>query len=113
MNKHAVVLLISIILGLVEAGLAVPLILRRIKPNSMYGLPGARAYDSSRVWYRANSYFGKLLVGAGIASAIATALFWASKPHMATRFLGAIELGILLVPFAVALVLARLSLRKY
>jgi hypothetical protein len=63
MSPHLVV---HIAIGSVVVVLAVPLILRKVPMNSVYGVRIAKAFSSDRNWYEINAYGGKLLLGYGI-----------------------------------------------
>lgn len=113
MTKREIVLLVGLIAAVVEAGLAVPLIMKKVRPNSLYGLPRAARYESRRTWYRANRSFGWLLVAAAALSAIATVLIWVIKPHPAsTKEFAGVEALVLIVPFLVALAAGSANLRR-
>jgi len=61
-----VVTYVSIVLAaLVTAGLGVPLIQRKVPPNSMYGLRTHATSQSESVWYEANARTGRHLVCLG------------------------------------------------
>lgn len=53
-------------MGLLLAGLSIPMIQRRIKPNPYYGFRVPKAYTSDAVWYEINAYSGKRLLLAGV-----------------------------------------------
>jgi uncharacterized membrane protein len=55
--------------GLLIAGAAIPLILRRIKPNRWYGFRTDKSLSAERVWYEANAYSGWLLLCLGVVLA--------------------------------------------
>lgn len=54
--------------GLLITALSVPMILRRVKPNPWYGFRTAKTLADEGVWYKANTYSGRLLLGTGISS---------------------------------------------
>jgi uncharacterized membrane protein len=45
--------------GALFAGLGIPLIQRRVKPNSLYGLRVAATFADDRVWFDANAHSGR------------------------------------------------------
>ena len=53
--------------GLLVIALSIPLILRRVPMNHLYGVRIARAFESDAAWYDINAYGGKLLLAYGIA----------------------------------------------
>lgn len=52
--------------GLLTAGLSLPLILGRIPPNKWYGFRVKRTLKNKKIWYLANTYAGKWLLGTGL-----------------------------------------------
>ena len=70
-------LLMQVVSSLVLISLTVPLILRKIPPNGLYGFRVPRTLRDPVVWYEANAYAGKCLLGAGVAILVgAPALFF-------------------------------------
>ncbi|MGE0640802.1 MAG: SdpI family protein [Thermoanaerobaculia bacterium] len=53
--------------GLLLTGLSVPLILKRVSMNPLYGIRIAKAYESESNWYAINSYGGRVLALVGAA----------------------------------------------
>ncbi|MHC1724416.1 MAG: SdpI family protein [Syntrophobacteraceae bacterium] len=49
-------------IGLLTALLSIPLILRKIPMNHLYGIRIQKAFVSQRNWYEINAYGGKLLL---------------------------------------------------
>src|SRR5690606_35974547 len=54
------------------AVLSVPLILRKVPPNALYGFRTPLTRSSPEVWYPANAYAGKALLGAAALAGIGT-----------------------------------------
>ena len=59
--------------ALLIAGAALPMILRRDKPNRWYGFRTPKTLGDERVWYEANAYSGRLLFGLGVILAAGSA----------------------------------------
>jgi hypothetical protein len=49
---------------------SLPMIRRRVKPNSVYGLRTAKTLSNERIWYDANAYAGRMLLRAGIVGLV-------------------------------------------
>ena len=62
--------------GALLVALAIPLILRKIRPNALYGFRVAPVFDSDDIWYAANRYAGKWLAAAGAAILAAAVGFY-------------------------------------
>src|SRR5688572_18081197 len=52
--------------GIVIFGLAIPLILRRVPPNGVYGVRTKASFASESDWYRINSIGGRHLAVSGL-----------------------------------------------
>ena len=71
------ILLVHVSAGLLMAALAVPLMRRKVGPNSLYGFRVRRTLDDPRVWYDANAFAGRCFFRSGIGTALAClALYW-------------------------------------
>ena len=62
--------MLFLIVGLLVAGLGVPLWLRRVPPNRLYGVRTASTLADDSHWYAVNASAGRAMVGVGIATAI-------------------------------------------
>lgn len=60
------------LIGLLFVGISIPLILRRIPPNWMYGFRTRKTLANPDIWYKANEYAGKLLAIAGVMMTLAS-----------------------------------------
>ena len=55
---------------------SIPLIRRMIKPNYIYGFRLPQTLADTDTWYAVNAFGGRLLFGLGIATALATLIFY-------------------------------------
>ncbi len=60
-----------VLVSLLLVGLCVPIILRKVKPNSWYGFRVPKTLSDEKIWYEANAYSGRLMLVAGIIWAVA------------------------------------------
>ena len=60
--------------GVVILTLAIPLILRRVPPNAIYGIRTRAAFASESEWYRINSIGGRHLAVSGLVILIVGAV---------------------------------------
>ena len=67
------------ILGAVTVVLAIPLLLRRIPPNPIYGLRLPATFKDEQVWYDANAACGRDLALFGAAITLLAALLPAAR----------------------------------
>jgi len=56
--------------GLLLIGLSVPLIRRKVRPNAWYGFRVRQTLADPDVWYAANAYAGKCLLGVGVITVL-------------------------------------------
>ena len=72
-------LVATTIVSVLEIGLAIPLIRRRVKPNSLYGLRTSDTFADEWVWYEANAASGRDLLKLALvqlAGLFLPLLFW-------------------------------------
>lgn len=62
--------------GLLLSVLAVPLIRRKIGPNAWYGFRVSQTFADPEIWYAANAYTGRYLLGTGIITVLAAVGFY-------------------------------------
>ena len=60
--------------GIVILALAIPLIMRRVPPNGLYGVRTKAAFASANDWYRINHIGGRYLAVAGALVVVAGAV---------------------------------------
>jgi hypothetical protein len=97
--------------GLLLAGLSVPLILRKIPPNGLYGFRVPSTVNDPRLWYMVNAYAGWrfLVVGLG-TSAGAIILYFTTLPDIEKYALSC--LGVFLALFLWGIITSFLYLRS-
>src|SRR5205823_6259067 len=67
----AVLLVLFVAVGLLLAALSVPLILGKVGPNPLYGFRVRQTLEDPAVWYPANAYAAKGLLGVGLGTSTA------------------------------------------
>jgi len=72
----AVALVLFVGFGVLLVLLGVPLALRLVRPNLLYGVRLRQTLEDPDVWYGANAYIGRFLVGAGIVAVIAAVVLY-------------------------------------
>ena len=88
--------------ALLFALLAVPLIVRRIPRNRVYGFRTRSTLIDDRVWYEANAHFGRGLLIASISTAIAILVLYGVDGLAPALFLKA-SIVALVAPLFVAI----------
>lgn len=56
----------AITIGAVSIVLGIPLFLKRIAPNGMYGYRTIKTLGDPAIWYQANRYCGRAMIYAGV-----------------------------------------------
>jgi uncharacterized membrane protein len=88
------------------AVLSVPLVLRRVPPNALYGFRTPLTRSSPEIWYPANAYAGKALLAAAAVAGVATRLLPADAADW-------MPVALLVAGVVVATVAAFLHLQNY
>jgi len=97
------ILLISVC-GIVGA-LSVPLILKKVRPNPLYGFRTPRTLSNPEIWYPANAFAGwAMLIGAVTSAGVLAVLPKSSRPLVAVL--------VLVVPLGIAVVASVLYSRR-
>lgn len=96
--------------GLLLAGLSVPLILRKIPPNGLYGFRVPATLKDSNLWYRVNEYAGRRFLVVGLGTAVsASILYYTTNPDVDNFALSC--LGVFLALFLWGMITSVLYLR--
>ncbi len=73
----AFLLILYLVSGTLLTALSIPLILRRIPPNGLYGFRAPATLSNPDLWYKVNTYAGKRLLAVGLATVVAAAALYA------------------------------------
>ncbi len=92
---------------LLFVALAIPLILRRVPRNIVYGFRTRTALSNDFVWYEANAYFGRGLIIASFISAVAAVILYMTQCLSPESFLKASIVVLVAPPLIAALATAR------
>jgi uncharacterized membrane protein len=89
--------------GLLLAALSVPMILRKVKPNGLYGFRIPATLRDPKLWYEANAYAGKYLLATSLLFVLAAVLLYL-VPGLGLDAYALLCLGFILAGLAVTLV---------
>ncbi|MGO9056470.1 MAG: SdpI family protein [Candidatus Binataceae bacterium] len=95
----------SLIAGVVLIAVSIPLILKKIGPNPIYGFRTSKTLSRPEVWYKANSVAGKDLLIAGLVVIVCDLVLTILPGFCSTRLqapLAPVYILLLAVTFAVA-----------
>jgi uncharacterized membrane protein len=74
------------VVGLVLIGISVPLILRKVPPNSFYGCRTRKTLSDPKIWYEANQISGKDFCTSGAIVLVASLLMLLFGKNLNTNF---------------------------
>jgi uncharacterized membrane protein len=81
--------------------LAIPLMLRKVPRNVVYGFRTRATLGDDRLWYEANAHFGRGLLIASIVSALAILTLYHGQYFSPPTFLK-VSIAVLILPTAIA-----------
>jgi uncharacterized membrane protein len=84
--------------------IAIPLILRKVPRNVVYGFRTRATLENDFVWYEANSYFGKLFLISSFVSALLIVFLYFSDIVSKQNFIN-VSIAVLVVPPMIAVLL--------
>ena len=96
--------------------LGIPLILEKVKPNSVYGFRTVKTMSDEKIWYPANKYSGKLMIITGMIMILASAIllctnFGKAMPNAKT-IVPLVALAVMLIPIIFMIIASVLYLKK-
>jgi len=97
----SILTIVFITSGLILAGLSVPLMLRKIPPNGLYGFRVKKTMEHPEIWYPVNAYGGKWLLAVGIGVVLAAVIF-VNIPGLTLDVYAYCVLGVLVLLFTLA-----------
>ena len=98
------------VVTLVFVFVAVPLALRKVPRNTIYGFRTSKTLKSDSIWYEANAYFGRALIYASLASVVTIFLMYSFLRPEPDWFFKASLLA-LVVPSGIAAIAAWIHIR--
>jgi len=104
--------LTSIGSGLLIVLLAIPMILRKLRPNRIYGFRTRKTLSNPDIWYPANRAAGFAMVVAGLSMIVVTGclmLFW---KDISLDTLGLVQLALWTVTIGGMTICSFIALRK-
>ncbi len=97
-------LLTILILDAVCIIVAVPLVLRKVPRNVVYGFRVRATLDDDFVWYEANAYFGRLFIISSLVSALLIIFLYFSGLIPESYFLN-VSIAVLALPLLIPVVM--------
>jgi len=96
--------------GLLLILMSVPFLAQKIKPNPFYGFRTARTLNDPAIWYKANAYAARMIVGIGM---FVVMLAWTlGESHLSHRAYGAALGAVLLLGMSFAVALSYWHIRR-
>lgn len=82
--------------------IALPLALRKIKPNPYYGFRVQTTLEDPEIWYAVNEHFGRRLILVGVIEALASIALYLI-PNLSLDAYALSVLGVFVIVFSAAL----------
>ena len=101
---HLKALVTILICDVIFAIIAIPLILRKVPRNVIYGFRTRATLENDFVWYEANAYFGKLFLISSLVSTVLIVFLYFSDIVSAQNFINA-SIAVLVVPSLIPVLL--------
>jgi uncharacterized membrane protein len=105
-------LIIFFISGIIISALAIPLIRRKIKINSWYGIRIPQTMENEKIWYAVNEIMGKYIFAWGIIISILS-LYFSLNPTDPKFLMTYILLTILILGTVLLVILSYKIANKY
>jgi uncharacterized membrane protein len=107
---ESIVRWIFVFVGLLSAGLGIPLALGKVPPNLFYGFRTSKTLSSPEIWYPANRSLGADMTVAGIVITVTSAVIAVACPDLVVVAFA--NLGVLLTTLVVVVVRGFANLRR-
>src|SRR5262245_16471595 len=85
--------------------LAIPLMLRKVPPNVIYGYRTRATQSNVSLWYDVNAHFGRRFLIASVISGVAALVLWRIRP--ADEVVPLLVVALVIPPLIAALATAR------
>ncbi|HEX6881653.1 MAG TPA: SdpI family protein [Terriglobales bacterium] len=108
-NPPELAAFMTILLPIVNILISIPLVMRIVPQNRLYGFRTRRTLSDERVWYEANYMGGKNLIIASVLALVARAVIFEVLDTAVAPF---VSMGVLLVLITLALILSMAQLRN-
>lgn len=92
--------------------ISIPLVLRKVPSNRLYGFRTPKTLRSDKIWYEANAFFGRGLIVASLVSAVAILAIYALADLSPDLYLK-VSLIALIIPSGIAVILTFLHIRNF
>jgi len=112
MEYGALMPLVFIFVGTLEIIMGIPLLLEKIKPNTLYGFRTPKTRSSDEIWYKANKYFGRDFLIVGIIITICSLFLLVCESGLSVIEISWIGILILTVPLVAVVVRSLVYLKK-
>lgn len=85
MSEVAAYSILFAVVGLVLIGISIPLIMRKVPPNSFYGCRTRKALSDPKIWYEANHVSGIDFCVGGVVVLVSSLMILALGHNMETN----------------------------
>ena len=105
-------IVIIVVYGVMLIAMAIPLSLRKVSPNVIYGFRTTKTLSSPEIWYQANEFCGKLFIVVGALALITALALWGFRNALSTQAILLIFLISELYPLVVALAASFMYIKR-
>lgn len=105
MDSRENIMLMYVGFGLLLSVLAIPMILRKIKPNPFYGFRVPKAINNPEIWYEINAYSGYWFFATGLVSAVMAAVVYV-LPGLDNASSSLIQAGVVFALLTIGIVMS-------
>jgi uncharacterized membrane protein len=114
MKPQTVFMISGLVIGIAYLGLGIPLALKRISPNKLYGMRTRKTLSNPEIWYCANAFSGRWMMAAGLVSLLSALLlpYAAATLNLHVAALAILALAFEVLPIIVVVVASAIFVQK-
>ena len=112
MGVEIIIEILFLMVGLLEIGLSIPLILEKVPPNPWYGFRVKKTFSSEEIWYKANRYLGRDLLVAGLILVISVLMLSMFAGRLSNYTIIWICVALVIIPLLIVVIRGFLYLNK-
>jgi len=104
MYDYEIIILAFILIGILEIILGIPLLLKKVKPNWLYGFRLPKTLSSDEIWYKSNKYVGRDLIVVGIIVILGSLFLLIFKTDSLAIGISLLSILLIILPIIVILI---------
>ena len=112
MSSPALINFLYAVVAIVLGALSIPLLMRKVGPNGLYGFRTSKTTSDEKIWYPVNEALGRGQLVAAIALLLTTGVLWQMGAELGTATVAIIDGAVTLVAMGIAIAYATSVMRK-